>query len=356
MFKRSLRFRIRRRGATSPVVVVLLAGILVALIVLIFMVVLGRHLPDNYTGNAGSTTTAGAGEQLPKDPAPAIREKPQTAGPALVTPGQTVSRDDLPLPARPKKPEPIGNPERIQEVLQKGRIYEVLAKGGLAARVEDKDWGVHELTNLAFRYELPATRAIEENDGKTIVEVRQFGKIDAAKLLTVESVTIDLGPPGALGLGLLTGIDPETGAAILSIKQVIEGILGQAAQAVADSQAKVVWQLDSLSGKKVRITFADGVGVQSIQPIGCSLTTEERDYVFGQALLSDAYTMRLDKKPGETWTIDGSQLVSLLDPTMRGVTKGVCKRVSRSRFGREREEVCGAAHRAQQLRRDRRLG
>ena len=176
MSNRSLLFRHRRPGATSPVVVILLAGILLAIVVLIVVLLTGKNQTPN--GNQDGHKVA-------------------------VDAGQKVSRNEIPKHKQPKSPEPIGK-DRIVEVLRPGKRYEVLMKGGFTARVEDKDWGVREITNLAFGYEMPATRTIESNDGKTIMELRHFGKIATAKFLTkVESVTIDLGVPGDIALGLL---------------------------------------------------------------------------------------------------------------------------------------------------------
>jgi len=298
MLNRSQPFQYQRHGSASPVVVALLAGILLAFIVLIIVLLTGR--------NPTPPTHGPSGNRAPEPPA--------------VSPGQKVSREELPNP--PKKPKAIGDEKRIRDVLQVGRNYELLMKGGFTARVEDKDWGVNEVTNLAFYYEMPATRSIESNDGKTVVELRQFGKIAVTKLLTVESVTIDLGVPGDCALGVMEWFEPGSGITVLSVKPVAEAILGAAARSVASDNAKAFGQVDSLSGKKVRITYVDGVGVQSIEPISCSLTASERDYVFNLALLSDSNMMRLDIPPGGTWTIAGSEFIGLLDPTMRGVPRG----------------------------------
>ena len=118
-------------------------------------------------------------------------------------------------------------------------------------------------------------------------------------------------------------VEPGTGEAVLSAKPIAEAILGRAAQAVANSNAKAFGQVDSLSGKKVRITFVDGVGVQTIEPIGCSLTASERDFVSNTAALSDYHTMPdVNIEPGKKWTVDGSEFSGFFDPSMRGVPQG----------------------------------
>lgn len=173
-------------------------------------------------------------------------------------------------------------------------------------------------------YEISASRTIESNDGKKIVEVRHFEAVRTAKLLAdVESVTIELGIPGGMVLGALEYVNPGSGVAVLSAKPIAESILKNGAQAVVNSNARAFGQVDSLSGKQVRITFVDGVGVQTIEPIGCSLTASERDFVSNTAALSDYHTMpNVNIEPGKAWTVDGSEFSGFFDPSMRGVPEG----------------------------------
>ena len=316
MPNRSLQFRHRRRGATSPVVVVLMAGILIAIIVLIVVLLMGRNLPQSTDGQPASTGSSVSGGSR------SLTEKPRAPEAAVVSPGQQVNREDLPSP--PKSPKLVGNEKRIKEVAQIGKTYEMLIKGGFSARVEDIDWGVKQVTSLAFDFETQANRTIESNDGKQIVEVRHFQKVRAVKLLVdVESVTIELGLPGVVVLGALDNLEPGTGESVLFAKPIVEAVLRGGAQSVANSKVKEFWQVDSLSGKKVRITFIDGVGVQTIEPIGCSLTASERDFISNTAALSDYHTMPdVNIEPGKTWTVDASEFSGFFDPSMRGVLRG----------------------------------
>lgn len=73
----------------------------------------------------------------------------------------------------------------------------------------------------------------------------------------------------------------------------------------------------------MRITFVNGVGVEAIEPVGCTLTAEERDFVFGTAILSDCSILPdVKAKPGESWSVDGQELAGLLDPSLRGRPSG----------------------------------
>ena len=117
--------------------------------------------------------------------------------------GQVVKRSELSNP--PTHPEKIGKTDRIKEVAQAGKTYEIVLKGGVEARVEDKDWGVKQVVNLGFMFEAVVERTIESNDGNKIVELRCFESVKMAKTLCeVEAVTIELGKPG---VAVLAGLD-----------------------------------------------------------------------------------------------------------------------------------------------------
>jgi len=288
-----------RHGGTNPVAV-LLAGILVALVVLIVVLV----------------TQRGGGDSGPSGPA---REHSEP----IIADGQTVRRSDLSHP--PPSPKPVGDPDRIKETLRPEKTYHVVLKAGFDARVEDKAWWRKEVVSLAYAAEMVIDRTIEVNDGRRIVELRHFVASRNVKLLcNVEDVSIDLGTPGVLLLGALEYLQPGATAMVATAKPIAETLLGYGAEAVARSEAtKAVAHVDTLSGKKVRIVYVDDIGVESIVPVGCTFTAEERDFVFGTAILSDCHILP-DVKigPGTTWTVDGSELAGLLDPSLRGRSSG----------------------------------
>ena len=285
------------RGSTSPVVVVLLAGILVALIGLIIVM-----------------TTQGRSE--PTDSGP-DRSQPSVAA------GQTVHRSELPDP--PPRPEPVGNPNRIRETLQEGKTYHAVVKFGLESRAEDRAWGLKEVIAVAYAAEMVVERKIEVNDGHRIVERRHFVTSRNVKLLCdVEDLSLDLGLPGTLLLGALEYVQPGSTAVLATAQPLVQGILSSASQSQANAAAvKAVAHVDSLSGKSVKITYVDDIGVEAIEPIGCSLSAEERDFVFNTAILSDCYILPdVAIKTGQSWTVDGAQLAGFLDPSMRGRPSG----------------------------------
>jgi len=274
-----------RRGGTSPAVLLLLAGILVALVVLIGVLVTQR-------GKGG--------------PGPGSPGRADTGATPVVADGQQVRRSELPAP--PKSPEPIADPDRIRETLRAGETYQVVIKAGLDARATDRAWWRKEVIHVAYLAEMALDRTIEANDGKRVVELRRFVAARNVKLLcTVEDAAIDLGAPGALLLGALAYLRPDAGAAVVAAKPIADAILRIGAQEAARDQAtRAVAHVDSLAGKAVRITYVDRVGVEVIEPVGCVLTAQERDFVAGTAVLSDCYLWGLKKAVGQRWAVDGS--------------------------------------------------
>jgi hypothetical protein len=284
-----------RRGTTNPIIVILLSGILLALLILVSVILLnGRAIG------------------------------PSTGAAAAVPDGTKIDRTALKDPPTPAQ-KAVGNADRIKETLRAGKTYRVVLKATFDARVADKDWGVKQVITLVYAAEMLVNRTIESNDGKRIVELRAFEKCRNVKLLcNVEHVSIELGPLGVLALGALDYLGPGSAEAIVAAKPIAELLLGTTAQQVLNDKAtKAFARVDGLSGKRVRITYLDGAGVESLEPVGCNLTGDERDLLFSTAVLSDCYILPdLTLKPGQTWTVDGSELGGFLDPTLRGIPEG----------------------------------
>ena len=205
--------------------------------------------------------------------------------------------------------------------MQAGKTYRTVIKVGVQSRVEDADWGVKVVVNITYMGEHEILRKVESNDGHRIVELRQFVASRNVKVLsTVEQAKLDLGTTSALMLFALEYLAPGTLETVAVVKPVIDQLFKEGAQVVLNDQnSKVRAAADSLTGKQVRIVYVDGTGVESLTPVGCTLTEDERDFIFDTAVLSDCYIMpEIDKKPGESWTVAGSQFVFLFDPSWRG--------------------------------------
>ncbi len=242
--------------------------------------------------------------------------------PALAR-GQVARRTDVDgLPACPR---PIDDPDRVKKMLPIGSTYEGLLKGGFVTFARDQDFGGAERVHLAFAFEVLARRTIESNDGRRIVEILAFEKVLAAKLLSeADDLTLDLGPPGVSVFQTLDHLRPDAGTTMVPARPVAEAILATPAEAAAgDAASRAFLQVGSLSGKCLRITYVDGIGVESIEPIGCQLTATDGAYLFRTAVLRDAYLLPNEKaRPGRTWKVDGSQLVGCFIPSINGLPQG----------------------------------
>jgi predicted double-glycine peptidase len=75
-----------------------------------------------------------------------------------------------------------------------------------------------------------------------------------------------------------------------------------------------------LSGKTVRLAYVDGVGVESIQPVGCTLTAVDRDLLFRVPVLWHGYLLSSTRgSPGDVCSVEAAQLMDLISPTMPGI-------------------------------------
>jgi len=287
----------RRSGQANTVVVVLVTLMAAAVIGLVIWIVIG--------GGGG-----------PPPPPP----DPVGGSTVAVQSDVTVTRKELPVPPAPP-PKPVAKPQRIKETVQAGKTYRIVIKEGVQSRVEDGDWGLKVVVNITYSGEHEILRKIESNDGHRIVELRTFVASRNVKVLsTVEQAQLDLGTSGTLSLVALEFLAPGTLETVAVSKPIFDSLFKEGAQQLAnDNSAKVKAAVDSLSGKQVRIVYVDGVGVESLTQVGCTLTEDERDFIFTTSVLSDCYIMpEIDKKPGESWTVPGSEFAILFDPSWRG--------------------------------------
>lgn len=327
----------RRQGNSSVVISLLLVviGALLGVIVLLLW------MPERVRP-ANETTE----REVAKAPSPAPASLPEASesrqdapsdakapAPAPTSPPKTTQskKNEAPAAKAPAPPPPppkrIGNPERIREVLQVGKTYESTLKVGLQASVLDADWGVRKTVTLNYVVENRTRRKVERNDGQTIVVLYHVVESRVVKLLSEVDISFDLGQPGIRLLAALDGwLTAGQGTAVaIAVAPLAQMILNEAGQAaVEQTVSKAVGMIDSLEGKKVRITYVDGEGVESVESVACSLDEAERDYLKGLALLSDCYILPdVQSKPGSFWDVEAAALVDLLPPTWRGRPSGV---------------------------------
>jgi hypothetical protein len=317
--------RARRRTAAADMVTKLpLAAILAALVSLVVVIVWkgGGGSPDAKTSQESKAAAEKPGAERKESAPPGPKKKPAAESPVVVRPDQPVSRP----PEAPPPPPTVGRADRIRDVLQEGKTYEVITTAELTGPVRDKDWGLERTVHLAYRAETQIRRTIEKNDGRRIVERRN---IVAARLVKATS-KVELGfVVTEPGVALLSALDTMlTGGEITALAAVVVAPFFRAAEGILqrqldDENTKVKALLDSLSGKTVRITYEDGRGVVELQPVGCGLTEEERDFLFASAVVTDAFLLPDERsEPGDAWDVDGAAFADLLPPSWRGVPRG----------------------------------
>lgn len=225
---------------------------------------------------------------------------------------------------------PVDDPERVKGLFPTGSTYEILIKGGFVAPLEDAGDGVR---HLAFAFETLTRRTIESNDGRRIVERRRFESRKVVKLVTdAEDLSLDLGPPQTPILESLGDVQPIEGSVELPAESVAEAILATRSQpALERATSTAAVRADSLSGKEVRITYVDGLGVESVVPIGCSLTRCELKMLFHTAVLADCYFFPRSASPQQQWRVDADQLIGFFDPTLPAIPRGKLSLRSNSR-------------------------
>ena len=167
-------------------------------------------------------------------------------------------------------------------------------------------------------------RTVESNDGTTVVERRTFERVATAKILTtVESLRFELGGFGDLAATLVDSVMPGTSDTITTVAPVAQYLLGQGyQQKLNENNARVKAQVDSLSGKTVRITYRDGEGVIDLEPIDCTLSDDEVGFLYATSVFSDCHIMPDEMDIGDEWTVSGRELAMMLDPSWRALPSG----------------------------------
>jgi hypothetical protein len=241
---------------------------------------------------------------------PSLPDRPAVAG------GQVQGRPDSMRCGSEARPCAV--PERVESLLRAGQTYLVRIKGGFACPATQIDYCGHQRgVHLAYAFETVVRRTIESNDGHRIVELRHFDRVWAVTLLSPsEELVLDLGPPAAPLLKTLDRVEPHVGNRRVLPRLFADDILRSGAGAVAaEPSAEAFWERDSLSGKTIRITYVDGAGVKSIEPVGCDLTPADAAYLFlAPVLWHHEILPDPEGSAGDMWPVDGRQLAGLLPP------------------------------------------
>lgn len=310
----------REVSRQSPVMIGLLSGILVAVVILIAVVV-------SRTGDKGSKESA-EHTTLPSPTKGQKEQQKKEEQKVAVKNGESQSREQAEAQGiKLSKPSNPVDAERLVATYEVGKKYRSLIRFELKGRGTAQDWGIQLTSNFFYVGELQATRAIESNNGTTLVLTQTFDRAENLQIATqIENLDfLSPGPAGELtfmfadwaGSALLDlpagwSKDIRTSAQLLADTQVMKNVLSQIA---SDNDAKVMAFLSSLQGKRVRITYVNGKGVEKIEPLGCDLTEQERNLVFATAAASDIYVLPDLNQMKEPWTIRAQDVLPVVDPS-----------------------------------------
>ena len=254
--------------------------------------------------------------------------------------------------------KPINQPSYLQMLRQEGKTYRSVVLGKLTGRASKSDWGMQGAAYFTYLYGLESSGKILKNDGVTIVEERTFKKVSEELLVSEYEVGIDLGERlkgllsvvewaggAAAAAGDPTGIGAVAAGAADTIKAydgttipIKKGWVNAARSAGVfkdfpqvdpakfERELRMFTQGTNdrlLEGKTVRITFVDGQGIKTIEPVNCVLSEKERDVIIRSNFALDYYIFP-DRKvsPGDDWTVEGDTLSGFLDPRLVGKAGG----------------------------------
>jgi hypothetical protein len=289
-------------GKAPAVIVVLLVAILIALVGLILVIAYGSH---DGTKRSGHLTTLPAGQTLTQD-----EMKKQGVEPVV-----------------PSKP--VDN-SRIAETYQVGKTYKAMVNFALSGRGSHKDYGLDKVVNIYYLGEMEVLRKVESNDGQTMVLTLAFPMAKNVCILTkIEGIRLEL---GTVATGLLEaggeweGLPP--GWTLMATQAFNEAastdlVKNLASQVAQDRTAKCFRFVDGIQGKKVRVKYVNGRGITELTSLDCSLDNDQLQLMVGMAMASDVYMLpNLESKVGDTWTIQGGDMLSVLDPSAHARVTG----------------------------------
>ncbi|HEY1067629.1 MAG TPA: hypothetical protein VGE52_16010, partial [Pirellulales bacterium] len=146
-----------------------------------------------------------------------------------------------------------------------------------------------------------------------------------------DGLSLDLGAPAESVLDVLEPQLPEATETPVELstsatRQLADACLSGGASALGRRRVKAFASSFTLSGKAARVTYADGVGVTGVTPVGCDLTIFERDYFFQSPTFWEADLAAAAKPRGaETRTgyrLPMWELSHFFQPLLRGSTGG----------------------------------
>ena len=287
----------------------------------------------------------GKDEDIQKEPVKLEIKQPEAPPePIEIREKITILKDD---PIQPKYVA-INQPEYIQQIRQVGKTYNSIATGKVSGRAAKADWGIKGSAYFQYIYGMEVISKVLSNDGMMIVEERKFSKVTESVLVSDIVIGFYFGKRLRSSLQLFGFLVPEarvvTGGLLM-----VDGLEVPVDQSWIDrakeykifenfpdidpknikNHFKAFKQVDGklpLEGKTFEIVVIDGQGVESIKPLDCGISEEERELIIRSNQLMDHYIFPNQKKePGDSWEVDGNVLGGLLDHRMSGTLSGKIK-------------------------------
>ena len=252
---------------------------------------------------------------FPKNPPGTIVGEADDKQPAAQS-GQIVEKKEVPQTSPP--PPPLGDEEMVKGGARVGETYCIRQKLGFAVRGRDRDWHNSDIIKIGVVIERVFTRKIESNDGKKVVELRTFEAERAVKILAnTADFHVDPGQPKLAVLDHLNTIVTigklET---LLNPGVIINSVVKpNPTSIIKDPETKVFAVKGILTKKRCRITTVDGLGVVSVEPVGCTLTARERDLLFNKDPLANTRILKTFGaiKPDSSLALPGSLFSEILE-------------------------------------------
>jgi hypothetical protein len=212
---------------------------------------------------------------------------------------------------------PLNDPLLVKACLPAGAIHDVLVTGQLFGRLEDRAYGSERRAFLAYAFQMAYQSTIEANDGRTVVELRRYGQIQMAKLISpVQGMVMRRTTLGERPLHGISFRSQDRGICAASVQEVAQSLLSKGSQeAIACTHTRAYAEQDPLSNAVVRLTYQDGRGVTALEIVEGTFTRDQVDVLARQQLLSRCYLLPRGGCGESSRLLPVEQLIGFLDPT-----------------------------------------
>ena len=183
-------------------------------------------------------------------------------------------------------PKRIEEPGLLLAAFPAGRAFDVMIRGELSAILDDLDDSRRRREHVLQAVEMKYRRTIESNDGYRVVERRDFETVRRAKLLVpVGAGQVSSCPFATWSLDEVPFPSSAEGIYIVPAQQLATSLLRpEACRFVERVGGRGFLEEDDLSGRSIRLTHVDGVGIESLETLGWHANREQLQYLAAQSI------------------------------------------------------------------------